>query len=223
MKRSPPPFLLVLLASAGMFLSAVQPASAGDGEQLSAAMKAADERNNELRERLKREREERRAEADRLAQENKANTPVEQPQAQEAQKPVIRRDTARIDAERKALEAERKAREAERRAQEAMARAEEAERQRLAMEEEQRAKEEAIKAAVQEALKKQQAQIAAAKAKAKVDDACIDPVGTPEEIARLCGGPAPAAPAAKAVAGKKDGPGTAAAPAGGGSVSSARK
>lgn len=216
MKRRNSHLFLALLASAGIMISFSQPAGASDGEQLSAAMKAADERNNELRERLKREREERRAEAERQAQENKASAPVEQVRVQEAPKPVVRRDTARIDAERKAAEAERKARDAERRAQEAMARAEEAERQRLAMEAEQRAREEALKAqALAELQKKQQMQMQAAapKPKPKIDDACLDPVGTAEEIARLCGGAPPSSAPATAVAGKKDGSATAAAPA----------
>lgn len=234
MMRRQSTLFIALLASAGLLMSVTQPARAADGEQLSAAMKAADDRNNELRERLKREREERRAEAERQAQENKASAPsVEQAQF-EAPKPVNRRDTARIEAERKALaaerkalEAERKAKEAERRAKEAMAKAEEAERQRLAMEAEQRAKEEALKAqAMAELQMKQQQQMqaaAAAKAKAKIDEACIDPVGTAEEIARLCGGPAPSKSPATAVATKKDGPATAGAPAAGGNLSTVRK
>lgn len=227
MMRRQSTLFIALLASAGLLMSVTQPARAADGEQLSAAMKAADDRNNELRERLKREREERRAEAERQAQENKASAPsVEQAQF-EAPKPVNRRDTARIEAERRALEAERRAKEAERRAKEAMAKAEEAERQRLAMEAEQRAKEEALKAqAMAELQMKQQQQMqaaAAAKAKAKIDEACIDPVGTAEEIARLCGGPAPSKSPATAVATKKDGPATAGAPAAGGNLSTVRK
>lgn len=201
MERRQIPILMVALVSAGLAAFTVTPVLADERGNMEAAMRAADDRNNELRERIKREREERRAEAERLAQENKANEP-EQAKIPEPPKPAVRSDAINTEAERKAreaerkaLDAERKARDAERRAQEALDRAEEAERQRLAMETEQRTKEEAIKAAVQAALQKQQAQAAAAKAKAKIDDACLDPVGTEEEIARLCGGGLSAQPA----------------------------